>query len=323
LVRPQGRTASGPRGDSSACLWGEKGQINHNALVEPGHSGYVPIPMSRAASAHVEPHRRAMTELVYIGGYGHSGSTLIEYLMTGCRDIVACGEVGGGRLDEAAATRRCSCGELAKACPVWGPVIDQFRLLPSHTELDLALLRRMAGRHAVMVDSSKTAWRQGMVPFKLASRVEEGFFLLHVVRDPRAVCWSLIKRGERVGEPADGRLTCVATAFAWSLANLACELFRWRHPGRYLRVRYEDLVAAPCQVMSEVVARVLPNAEWRFEELGSSDNRHQLFGNRMRKQQLSLADIREDDEWRTRMPGEYQRLVTRLCWGLFRRYGYR
>ncbi len=264
-----------------------------------------------------------MTELIYIGGYGHSGSTLLEYLLTGCREVVACGEVGGGRLDEAAGRRSCSCGEPAKDCPTWGPVIDQFRFLSNHRDLDLALLSQLTDEHAVMVDSSKTAWRHGMVPFELESRLGDRLFLLHIVRDPRAVCWSLIKRGKRVREPANGRLTCIATALAWSQANLACELFRWRRPERYLRVRYEDLVAAPSQVTSGVVARVRPNAQWSFEQIGASNNRHQLFGNRMRKQQLSLADIREDDEWRTRMPERDQRLVQRLCFGLFRRYGYR
>ena len=34
-----------------------------------------------------------MTKLVYIGGYGHSGSTLLEYLLAASPETVACGEV--------------------------------------------------------------------------------------------------------------------------------------------------------------------------------------------------------------------------------------
>jgi hypothetical protein len=30
---------------------------------------------------------------MYIGGYGHSGSTLLEYLLAASPEIVACGEV--------------------------------------------------------------------------------------------------------------------------------------------------------------------------------------------------------------------------------------
>jgi hypothetical protein len=34
-----------------------------------------------------------VTRLVYIGGYGHSGSTLLEYLLAASPKVVACGEV--------------------------------------------------------------------------------------------------------------------------------------------------------------------------------------------------------------------------------------
>ena len=34
-----------------------------------------------------------MTKLVYIGGYGHSGSTLLEYLLAASAEVIACGEV--------------------------------------------------------------------------------------------------------------------------------------------------------------------------------------------------------------------------------------
>ena len=37
-----------------------------------------------------------MAKLVYIGGYGQSGSTLFEYLMTANPDAVACGEIVNG-----------------------------------------------------------------------------------------------------------------------------------------------------------------------------------------------------------------------------------
>ena len=37
--------------------------------------------------------RTEVTKLVYIGGYGHSGSTLLEYLLAASPEAVACGEV--------------------------------------------------------------------------------------------------------------------------------------------------------------------------------------------------------------------------------------
>src|SRR5680860_1535145 len=111
-----------------------------------------------------------MTKLLYIGGYGHSGSTLLEYLMTGCSDLVACGEVTSARLADYE-TRKCSCGSLAKECSVWRLLADISSAAKplSHEALDLKLLERIGTRYAAMIDSTKTAWRSAAAPFRLLS----------------------------------------------------------------------------------------------------------------------------------------------------------
>ena len=114
-----------------------------------------------------------MTKLVYIGGYGHSGSTLLEYLMTACPEVIACGEVVNSRRDQAR-MRKCSCGKLAKECPVWGTLFDQSLKLDRwrHEALDLALLQQISDSHSIMVDSSKTARRDAAAPFRLRHTLE-------------------------------------------------------------------------------------------------------------------------------------------------------
>jgi hypothetical protein len=264
-----------------------------------------------------------MTKLVYIGGYGHSGSTLIEYLMTGCRDVIACGEVAGAR-GETAKTRMCSCGRPAEECPVWSVFFHQASDLDRwrHENLELALLQ-ISKEHAVMVDSSKTAWNHAAAPFRFGRKLRQDFVLIHMVRDPRGVCWSLIKRNERARKPANDTFLCISTALGWCFANLACELFSWIYPNQYRRVRYEDLARSSHRVLTELVQDLLPEGEWRFEHIGTSDNRHQLFGNRMRLQLLSPVDIREDDAWRTSMPTRLRWFIRNFCWPLSDRYDYR
>ena len=61
-----------------------------------------------------------MTRLVYIGGFGQSGSTLLESLLTANPQVVACGEIANGFEGRTGRELKCSCGELAKDCPVWG-----------------------------------------------------------------------------------------------------------------------------------------------------------------------------------------------------------
>jgi hypothetical protein len=67
----------------------------------------------------------------------------------------------------------------------------------------------------------------------------------------------------------------------------------------------------------------LPGAEWRPEDIGTGDNRHQLYGNRLRAHSLSLAEIEEDTAWKTDMRAGSRALVSALTLPLRSRYLYR
>ena len=264
-----------------------------------------------------------MTKLVYIGGYGHSGSTLLEYFLTACQDVIACGEVVNAKR-ERSRTRKCSCGKIAERCPVWERVFNLSsgsRNL-SHQDLVLALINQVSQRHTLLIDSSKTAWRHVATPFRIWHTLDHRFILVHIVRDPRAVNWSLLRRCERLGLQFNKTQICLLTSLGWCLANLACELFRWRAPKNYRLIKYEDLARSPREELTHLLRYLAPERDCELNAIGSSDNRHQLYGNRMRCQQLSLTDIKDDDVWRTHMPVRYRRMVTCLTWWLGRRYGY-
>jgi len=269
-----------------------------------------------------------VAKLIYIGGYGRSGSTLLEYLLTSHPSLVACGEIQRSFLRfEVKKKRLCTCGQTLPACPVWGPFRkrwDELKGLPVD-ELTLALLEWVSANYEVMMDSSKTAWGSFLVPWRLSRRLGQHFLLVHLVRDPRGVCWSSIRtswRSKKRARPSPPIVTALRAALGWTMANLVCETFRWSRPERYLRVRYEDVVWAPHEVIETILQRVgLKPAHSRLlsEPVG---NRHQLHGNAMRFKSLSLSDVKEDVAWRTEMPKGYQSLVAALCWPLSRRYGY-
>jgi Sulfotransferase family len=264
-----------------------------------------------------------VTKLVYIGGYGHSGSTLLEYLLTASPHVLACGEVTSV-LREHDSKNRCTCGERITHCPVWGPVFGKSGRLDgmTHESLIEALASQDCGTHAILIDSSKTAWRSLATPFRLGRHFGQDFQFLHLVRDPRAVSWSLVKKAARRGLRPFALVRCMTAALAWSLANLACEVFGWRYPDRYLRVSYEDVARSPRKAMGDLCARLAPGLEWHPDQIGAYDNRHQLYGNRMRSEGLSLRDVKEDLDWTRAMPGAYRSLVSLLTAPLRRRYGY-
>jgi hypothetical protein len=264
-----------------------------------------------------------MTKLVYIGGYGHSGSTLLEYLLTGCAELVACGEVASVIRDRLK-KQQCTCGRRSEACPIWSQVLSSDAPLAkkTHEALTLALLARAGKRYDLMVDSTKTALGHALAPFRLRRALGADFLLVHLVRDPRAVAWSAIKKTERRNMIVIRPLYCARVALAWSAANLACETFGRFYPTQYLRLRYEDFVAAPRETLEQIFQRVSPGAKWRSETLGVTDNRHQLYGNRMRGRPLALADVKEDRAWEAEMPAFYRSMVSPLTAFLRLRYGY-
>jgi hypothetical protein len=271
----------------------------------------------------------SLAKLIYIGGYGRSGSTLLEYLLADDGNVVACGEVAR-HLHTFRARRTCTCGREAKECPVWG----RFQLGPEaaqdwdHRRLTLAMLDHVSAHYAVMVDSSKTAWGSWSTPFRLRQRLGSDFLLVHLVRDPRAVCWSTIKtrmgrsplkRDRRRTTPA-GR--CFRTALGWMAANLSCEIFGWLYPRQYLRFRYEDFARAPEQVLEDILARVATGVPRGRRRAEPEDNRHQLYGNRTRFRPVSGTRLEEDVAWKSAMPKGYRWLALSLSWPLALRYGY-
>jgi hypothetical protein len=264
-----------------------------------------------------------VTKLVYIGGYGHSGSTLLEYLLAASPEVVACGEVVSV-LRERARKGKCTCRRQVKDCPVWGSLLGPSEALDgrSHKDLALALVAQDRGKHTLLVDSSKTAWRSIAVPFRLARALGQDFELVHLVRDPRAVSWSGVKKASRRGARPLMALRCASAALGWWIANLACELFGRIYPDRYARLRYEELARTPNEAMRDLFAKLVPGSEWPTEGIGANDNRHQLYGNRMRAANLSLAEVKEDAAWKRDMPGAYRSLVSLLTAPLRWRYGY-
>ena len=102
----------------------------------------------------------------------------------------------------------CALAAGAEECPVWSVFFNQASDLDRwrYENLELALLRQISKGHAVMVDSSKTAWNHAAAPFRFGRKLGQDSVLVHMVRDPRGVCWSLIKRNERVRKPANDHL---------------------------------------------------------------------------------------------------------------------
>lgn len=223
--------------------------------------------------------------VLYLGGFGRSGSTLLECLLARLDQTVALGEVEHlwrrGVLED----QLCACGNPFSACPFWSEVggrafggwdaVDLDRVL----ELKAAVIRqrqlpRISRRHpappvaealeeyagyhravyraaldvsgaTVAIDSSK------FPPLAIALAHDSGIDLraVHIVRDSRGVAYSWSKTVARP-ETRDAedmpRYSPVHSATHWLSHNLG--LAALPHLGRPLvRIRYEDLVERPAE----------------------------------------------------------------------------
>jgi hypothetical protein len=298
--------------------------------------------------------------VLYIAGVGRSGSTLVSCLLGQSESVFAAGELRYLWRRGVIENRLCGCGLPFGDCPTWRTVIAAAGGVPPDVAATDATQQRVTRarslplflwrsrrrqrmlrhelsplRHVycslaqrdgvnVIVDSSK------LPTYALALLDLPGLEVdvLHLVRDPRATAFSW-QRWRRLPDVADGRWmqrqSPAKSACLWLLWNLVTEtLVRRRLRGRYLRIRYEDLVDSPLGTVEDI-RRLIgspPGATSLSDDTVSLEPTHTVAGNPGRLTQGSLHLV-PDVEWVRAMCRRDRWLVTLLTWPLLVRYGYR
>ncbi|WP_188192643.1 sulfotransferase [Nonomuraea sp. SYSU D8015] len=292
--------------------------------------------------------RASTTRVIYLGGLGRSGTTLLERLLGELPGVVALGEVVHLWERGVLAEELCGCGVPFPACAFWRQVgerafggwsrrlaervlalryrVDRTRRIARIAHPDLAEYARAyrllydATDAQVVIDSSKHASLACcLVTCGVDVRV------VHVVRDPRAVAHSWDRT---VARPEDGRPMTrwgpARTALHWTAQNAALELLA-RRGAWVTTVRYEDLLADPGPTLTALARELglaagpeLPFVDGRTAWLGPS---HTVSGNPMRFH-VGRVELRRDDSWATGLGDGDRRVVNTLTWPLRVRYGY-
>ena len=297
---------------------------------------------------------------------GRSGSTLLERLAGQLPDVCNLGEVvylfeRGAQLNE-----RCGCGETFYECPFWTKVghvafggwdgidLDRVEFLRGAVE-DVKFAPRMllprSGRRfdalraeyteyirrvyeaalqvsgaSTIVDSSK---RTGLA-YALSHEPGIGLRLLHLVRDPRGVTFSWMKRVRRP-EITDRvvympQYNAAYASALWSGHNLLLAALRWRRVATST-VTYEQFIADPRGTLAQI-SRFIghPDPDLGFvSDDGSTvwlEPTHSVAGNPMRFQAGELH-LRRDEQWREQMPKSRQLMVSAISLPVSMAFGYR
>lgn len=152
-------------------------------------------------------------------------------------------------------------------------------------------------------------------------------YVLHIVRDPRAVVhsWGRPKTYTTGGETMTmGARGLVSSARRWTSSGLFAEALRRQvPPPRWLHMRYEDFARSPRSAVEAIVDLVGEKGVAPFSDDQTVELRpnHIVAGNPSRFTTGSVT-IRADEEWRRRMSRRDRALVELMTMPLMLRYGY-
>jgi hypothetical protein len=199
---------------------------------------------------------------------------------------------------------------------------------PSHQRVTeatrelLTVLFDVTGSNTI-VDGSKRPEEAAII----ASSESFDHYVLHVVRDPRAVVHSWNRT--KTVKTADETITLpprrpAKTVAAWMENSAGAALLRRHTPAqRWLFLRYEDFARRPRETVQGVLDFLGVRGEAPFTsehtvELGVS---HELSGNPNRFHTGSVT-IRTDQEWAARMPRHQQLAIQAITSPFLASYGY-
>lgn len=297
-----------------------------------------------------------MTGILFIVGSSRSGSTLLERLLNELPGVVSVGELMRVWRRGFVENQLCSCGQPFHDCAFWGDV--RQRLDDGGHALDAAAVEHLSRRvymrgsasaddralflehwrrlFAAIADASGARWlvdssKRPSYAAHLATVPGFDTRYLHLVRDPRAVAFSKMRR--RVQPAIHWREAHMATRSAWGSAGSWNDTQRQAEAARantgrpWLRLRYEDLAADPRHALASIATTLGLDAEngdplaFLYDGAARVRPGHSVSGNPMRFKHGDLR-IATDDEWRRAMPARSRFEVELRCWRGLRRYGY-
>jgi hypothetical protein len=231
--------------------------------------------------------------VLYIGGLGRSGSTILSRALGELPGFCHVGELVFAWTRGAMENHLCGCGEPFRACPFWTEVgqrayggwesadpagvaalqhqVDRTRYLPQLLRPGLsrdfrARLAEMTGLLdrlyaaiqevsgcSVVVDSSKHVSYAAL----LRQVPSIDLRLLHVLRDSRGVAYSWAKKVKRpevvTGDAYMARIPVPRLAARWTAYNGLFDVLRLFHRNA-MGLRYERFVADPAGTLTRIAA---------------------------------------------------------------------
>lgn len=298
-------------------------------------------------------------KVLYIAGFERSGSTLVNRVLGQIDGFVAWGELRDiwehGKIEN----RSCTCGASFSKCEEWSAIYDkQFEqdmgltanemlslkrktraavLLKSLDPLNVSTFSKVPKEYLeglenlyrsiqkkthskVIVDSTKAAW----YGYILSTLENIDLYTVHIVRDPRGVCYSLQQRKSQ-GEPECQWYNPLHASLSWNLKNLGVERLLNFDPTRYLRIQYEEFIQSPEASIKSILQLVgesnapLPFVSKSTVIMGLD---HIITGSPSSRSNIGEVTLRTDTKWKRQLRSIDKSVTTHTTLPLLIKYGY-
>lgn len=249
-------------------------------------------------------------KVIYILSSGHSGSTLLDLLLGSHSQIESLGEIEKfnhyfpntpNALTTLSPEKRiCTCGSHVKNCEYWARVKAAIQENGHTFNIDLkdSNHQRFSENNHILMGTILNVTQKSIIcdSSKSYSRLQSlmksdlfEVFVLHLVRDGRAVAFSKKQKETRIDSAKSDQIqkyffeipTYYKVIKNWSSQN---EIFHQdhKHSRNYYCIKYEDLTRDPVKCISAFLKQV--NLSFESDQLNFSQfPHHNIGGNRMRR----------------------------------------
>jgi len=294
--------------------------------------------------------------IIYIAGYGRSGSTLLDIILSSSKNIYSVGAMSN-LFKWVTESSKCSCGENVNICSFWKDILKKVNIDKKEALETSIISRAVEKRHFFfkkpteeLINKYKTL--QYKIFLTIQNKVNTQYILdssksskasfhrpellhqsgckvkvIHLTRDGRGVLWSILKK---LGSPewqsrkASPFIRAIRSIIGWNLANYqALRLKGKLDENDYLRLSYEEFMSKPentiekLAIFLEIDASELKNILNGGKGLAAE---HNIGGNRLRFNK----DIRltPDFAWKQSLPRHYRFMFWIFSWPMMTKLGY-
>jgi hypothetical protein len=186
-------------------------------------------------------------------------------------------------------------------------MINARRIPDEYGRKQAIMISQLCAHDSLLLDSSKYLGRA----LALAASASVNARFIYLVRDPRGVVHSYSKKVQ------SGR-SLLSACMYYTVVNSFAEIAtRWRLRGRFVKIRYEDLLRDPESTLDKIGQTLAIDTRESRERLRNNDvlkAEHVAGGNRWVR--AGAAPLRRHDAWRGELGFTSRLLVYVLCFPL-------